>query len=429
MFEGAGEIGAEEGDSPKVSPSAENLFFLVCQLLAESFILPLSFSGGRRFAFEIECGNWQMQAIGVYLGRRKLEILDHSEPEIHRDDAVKVRCLEVGVCRTDREICSFVYGEPPSGSDYLILGHESLGEVVEVGTAVQNLKAGDLVVPSVRRPCGRLACRPCRDGLQDFCSTGEFVERGIKAEHGFMAEKYVERERFMYAVPQHLRDLAVLAEPLTIAEKAITQAWQIQERLPWVAAEKRRRPQGAGLKAVVIGTGPIGILGAMKLRLEGFDTYVYSRSPKPNPKADLVESIGAEYLSSSECSVAELAERIGNIDLVYEAVGIPPLAYEVLSVLGINGIFIFTGIPTPHPPLKVEADRIMRNVVLKNQLILGTVNADAAAFKAALSDLDRFLRRWPQAAHSVITGRFGVEACRRLLLGRAQGIKNVIQFT
>lgn len=369
-----------------------------------------------------------MQAIGVYPGKRKLEILDHSEPEIRRDDTVKVRCLEVGVCRTDREICSFVYGEPPAGSDYLILGHESLGEVVEVGTAVQNLKAGDLVVPSVRRPCERLACRPCQDGLQDFCSTGEFVERGIKAEHGFMAEEYVERERFLYAVPQHLREIAVLVEPLTIAEKAISQVWQIQERLPWVEAKSDGAPQGAGLKAVVIGTGPIGILGAMKLRIEGFNTYVYSRSKRPNPKAELVEGIGAEYLSSSECSVAELAERIGNIDLVYEAVGIPHLAYEVLSVLGTNGIFVFTGIPASYPSLKVEADRIMRNVVLKNQLILGTVNADAATFKAALADLDRFLRRWPEAAHSVITGRFGVEACHQLLLGKAQGIKKVIQF-
>lgn len=369
-----------------------------------------------------------MQAIVVYPGKRKLEILDHSEPEIRRDDAVKVRCLEVGVCRTDREICSFVYGEPPPGSDYLILGHESLGEVVEVGAAVQNLQAGDLVVPSVRRPCGRLACRPCRDGLQDFCSTGEFVERGIKADHGFMAEEYVERECFLYTVPQHLREIAVLVELLTIAEKAVAQVWQTQKRLPWFAEKIDGDPQGVGLKAVVIGTGPIGILGAMKLMIEGFDTYVYSRLKKPNPKADLVEAVGAEYLSSSECSVAELAERIGNIDLVYEAVGVPRLAYEVLSVLGTNGIFVFTGIPAPHPPLEVEADNIMRNVVLKNQLILGTVNADAAAFKAALADLDRFLRRWPQAAHSVITGRFGVEACHQLLLGRAQGIKNVIQF-
>lgn len=369
-----------------------------------------------------------MQAIGVYPGKRKLEILDHSEPEIRRDDAVKVRCLEVGVCRTDREICSFVYGEPPPGSDYLILGHESLGEVVEVGAAIQNLQAGDLVVPSVRRPCGHSTCRPCRDGLQDFCSTGEFVERGIKADHGFMAEEYVERERFLHTVPQDLRELAVLVEPLTIAEKAVAQVWQTQKRLPWIAAESDGTPQGDGLKAVVIGTGPIGILGAMKLRIEGFDTYVYSRLKKPNPKAELVEAVGAEYLSSSECSVAELAERIGNIDLVYEAVGVPRLAYEVLSVLGTNGIFVFTGIPAPHPPLEVEADNIMRNVVLKNQLILGTVNADAAAFKAALADLDRFLRRWPQAAHSVITGRFGVEACHQLLLGRVQGIKNVIQF-
>ncbi len=369
-----------------------------------------------------------MQAIGVYPGKQDVGVLDHSRPEIHRDDAVKVRCLEVGVCRTDREICSFVYGEPPAGSEYLILGHESLGEVVEAGVAVQNLKPGDLVVPSVRRPCGHAVCRPCRGGLQDFCSTGEFVERGIKAEHGFMAKEYVERERYLYAASEHLREVAVLVEPLTIAEKAVAQVWHTQGRLPWVVAGNAGVPKGTGLKAVVIGTGPIGILGTMKLLVEGFDTFVYSRSKKPNPKAELVEALGAEYLSSSEHSVSELAGRVGNIDLVYEAVGVSGLAYDVLSVLGDNGVFIFTGIPAPRPPIEIEADRIMRNVVLKNQLIIGTVNADAAAFDAALADLDRFLRRWPEATHSVITGRFGVESCRELLLGEARGIKNVIRF-
>ncbi|MCS1411527.1 MAG: Sorbitol dehydrogenase [Verrucomicrobia subdivision 3 bacterium] len=370
-----------------------------------------------------------MQAVGVYPSKKAVGILEHLRPEIQHDDVVKVRSLEVGICGTDREICTFVYGEPPEGSEYLILGHESLGEVGEVGSAVQNIKVGDLVVPSVRRPCDFETCQPCQAGFQDFCATGEFVERGIKARHGFMTEEYAEHEQFLYVAPQHLRDIAVLVEPLTIAEKALAHVWQMQLRLPWIKEGLGDVPKGTGLKAVVLGAGSIGILGAMKLVSEGFETYVYSRSKKPNPKAELVEAVGIKYISNLEYSVEEFAEMVGNIDLVYEAVGVSRVAYDVLRVLGDNGIFVFTGIPVPNPPIEIDADLIMRNVVLKNQLIVGTVNADSAAFEAALADLDVFLDRWPDAIRSVITGRFGIEDCHELLLGKAQGIKNVIQFS
>ena len=132
-----------------------------------------------------------MKAVGVTPSQREVGILDHSTPELHQDDEVIIRTLDVGICGTDREICTFVYGDPPAGSDYLVLGHEAMGEVVEVGAGVQNLKAGDFVVPSVRRPCTDENCLPCKQGLQDFCSNGNYVERGIKECHGFMTETFV----------------------------------------------------------------------------------------------------------------------------------------------------------------------------------------------------------------------------------------------
>ena len=369
-----------------------------------------------------------MQAVGVIPARKEVGILEHSKSDLVHDDDVRIRCLEVGICGTDREICTFVYGQPPEGADYLVLGHESLGEVIAVGTAVQHLKPGDLVVPSVRRPCTEDHCDPCRADRQDFCATGEFVERGIKSVHGFMTEEYVEREKFLYQTPPSLRDVAVLVEPLTIAEKAMAQVWLTQQRLPRVSERAVSRERGKGLKAVVLGAGPIGILGAMKMVSEGFDTYVYSRSRKPNLKAELVESVGARYISNLDVSVDELAEMVGNIDVVYEAIGVSQVAYDVLRVLGLNGAFVFTGIPAPKPPIAVNADEIMRNVVLKNQLVIGTVNADAAAFQSALNDLEIFLERWPDALRSVISGRFSVAEADRLLLDKAQGIKNVISF-
>src|SRR5690349_18710486 len=112
-----------------------------------------------------------MRAVGVFPGKKEVGLVEHPVPQLRGDHEVKVRTLDVGICGTDKEICSFVYGSPPQGSDYLVLGHESLGEVVEVGAGVSQFKPGDLVVPSVRRPCGHGQCLPCRADLQDFCST------------------------------------------------------------------------------------------------------------------------------------------------------------------------------------------------------------------------------------------------------------------
>jgi threonine dehydrogenase-like Zn-dependent dehydrogenase len=306
-----------------------------------------------------------------------------------------------------------------------VLGHESLGEVVEVGGSVSHLKPGDLVVPSVRRPCSDEHCLPCRSGRQDFCASDQFTERGIKQRHGYLAEFYVESEKYLTRVPPDLRDIAVLTEPLTIAEKALAQAWEIQQRLPWITSTDLARP-GAGLRAVVLGAGPVGILGAMALLRRGFKTYVYSRSRKPNPKAELVEAIGAEYVSSESETAAQLAERVGNIDLVYEAAGVGQISFQLLNVLGTNGIFLFTGLPVPKPPLPIEVDKLMRQLVLKNQVAVGTVNADLHHFQDAVEDLALFSKQWPECIRAVITGRHTIDHYRELLFDHEPGIKNVL---
>ncbi len=369
-----------------------------------------------------------MRAVGVKPNLREVCLVEHATPRITGAYDVKIKSLEVGICGTDKEICTFVYGSPPPRSQYLVLGHESLGQAVEVGAGVSVFQPGDLVVPSVRRPCPHNHCVPCTHGLQDFCFTGDFTERGIKMTHGFMTEYYVEEEQFLSFVPQELRPVAVLVEPLTVAEKGLAQVWKIQERLPWAAPEGAEGGRGAGRRAVVLGAGPIGILGAMALLINGFETYVYSRSAAPNPKSELVEAIGAKYISALTTSVEELAAKVGTIDLVYEAVGLSRVAFDVLKVLGTNGIFVFTGIPSPHPPMGVDADLIMRNVVLKNQVVVGTVNADRPAFQAAIRDLGTFLYRWPDPLRSLITGRYRIDSYKELLLSERTGIKNVIAF-
>src|SRR5262249_50804384 len=153
------------------------------------------------------------------------------EPKGEHDVTVKVR--EVGICGTDREISAFHYGTPPSGSERLVLGHEALGEVVAIGPAVHSLKPGDLVAMTVRRPCNQSSCQPCPAGRHDFCSTGQFHERGIKEADGFMTELVIEDERYLVKVPHALADVGVLIEPLTIAAKASVELEAILRRYPW----------------------------------------------------------------------------------------------------------------------------------------------------------------------------------------------------
>jgi threonine dehydrogenase-like Zn-dependent dehydrogenase len=370
----------------------------------------------------------KMRAIAVTPARKEVSIIDRPEPKIVTPSDVKLRMLEAGVCGTDKEICAFEYGTPPAGDPQLVIGHESLGEVVEVGSQVTRVKPGDLVVPMVRRPCPHDDCVACRSGRQDFCFTGDFKERGIKEMHGFMAQYVVDDEKYMNPVPPELRYLAVLVEPLTIAEKALTQVWQVQQRLPWGCPASVGKAQAHCHRAVVLGAGPVGLLGAMALVNYGFDTYVYARAAIPNPRAALLQSIGAHYISAEGDSVESLAERVGNVDLVYEAAGASRLSFDMIKHLGTNGIFVFTGVPGRKAPIEVDTDLLMRNLVLKNQVVFGTVNAGRDSFEASIRDIGLFSRRWPEAVPALISGRFPMDSYRDLLLGRSGGIKNVIKL-
>jgi threonine dehydrogenase-like Zn-dependent dehydrogenase len=365
-----------------------------------------------------------MRAVAVYPQKREVKLIERAEPRIVSPNEVRIRMLEVGVCGTDKELCAFVFGTPPPGSDHYILGHESLGEVSEVGCGVKDLRPGDLVVGSVRLPCADAACQACRTDHQDFCSTGKHREHGIKSLDGFMADVVVEDRAWLHLVPPTLREVAVLVEPLTIAEKSFHEAVNIQSRLPWNLSGR----QSSQPRALVLGAGAVGLLGAMKLIHEGYQTYVYSRQPEPNPKATIAKLIGAVYISSRETSVDEMAARVGGIDLVYEALGAAQLAFDVLKVLAPNGVYAFTGIPRAERLEPFDTLGVIENLVLRNQAIVGIVNAGPQAFADAVRDLSVFHARWPGALEAMITGRYPMEEFLDPVMGCTGGIKNVIRI-
>jgi glucose 1-dehydrogenase len=366
-----------------------------------------------------------MKAVAVFPGEKKLALIDHPEPELVNSHHVKIRMLEVGVCGTDREISAFDYGTPPEGSQYLVLGHESLGKVVSIGKDVTRVKPGDLAVMSVRRPCPEL-CPACAVGRQDFCYTGDYDERGIVRRHGYMTEFVVEEERYIHRVPAEIREFGVLTEPLTIAEKAFDQIEKVQLRMPWTCPDRAGKRNSCHT-AVVLGAGPVGLLGAMKLVIEGFKVFVYSRG-KESEKPPLVRAIGATFVASEETKPQDLSAACGGrIDVVYEAMGAPSVAFDVVQELGMNAIFVFTGVPGHQEPMPVNTSMIMRDMVLRNQLVLGTVNASPQHFDDAIRDLGTFGQQFPNVVKKLITKRFPIEDYSEPIEGH-EGIKNVIEI-
>lgn len=370
-----------------------------------------------------------MRALAVFPNDKEIRIVEHPEPGAPGPRQLRAKVLEVGVCGTDKEIAHHLHGVPPAGFEYMVMHHEALAEVVEVGREVTDFGPGDLVVPTVRRPCGRPECTACTAGRQDFCFTGEYTERGIVKAHGFAAEQIVDEAAQFVKVPAALRDIGVLVEPLTIAEKGLLQVWDIQERLPWVSRRARRTGDAPKLRALVLGAGPIGLLGAVLLADNGFDTHVYSLERTDDPRAELVRSVGGTYHSAQDEDVGALWKKLGDVDMVYEATGASKLSFAVLELMGYNGIFVFTGVPGRKEPFEVDGATIMRNLVLENHVLLGTVNAGMDAFEAAVRDLTVWRTKWPHIFDTLISGRYDLEDHAKLYDGTVPGVKHVMRVS
>ena len=369
-----------------------------------------------------------MKAVAVFPATKEVKLIDHPEPKITQPGQVKLKILNVGVCGTDREIWNLQYGTPPLGSSYLITGHEALGEVVEIGSAVTDIKIGDIVVPTVRRGCPE-NCISCANMQPDFCFTGHFTERGIKLVHGYMTEYVVDDAKYMNKIPAELKNHAVLLEPLTITEKALMQIYTIQSRLHWECQIDKGVTDKSCRNAIVIGAGPVGCLAAMAFKDLNMKVTVVARSRKPNAKATLLESFGVGYLSTEEITPAQIAEKTGNIDVILEATGASQVSYDYMEVLGTNGIFIFTGVPGSKKDITFDAGTLMRNMVLKNQVVLGTVNAPKIAFTNGVQHLKDFQEQWPKALDALITARVPVERFAETMAEKSKDeIKMILTF-
>jgi threonine dehydrogenase-like Zn-dependent dehydrogenase len=333
--------------------------------------------------------------------------------------AVRIRVIEVGICGTDHDIVAGKYGQAPAGSADLILGHENLGEIAEVGAEVSGFAVGDLVVATVRRGCGR--CRFCLANRSDLCETGGFTERGISGAHGYLAEEYVELPDYLLRIPSRLRGIAVLLEPLSVVEKAIFMGQRVLDRKEPTPGY----PPAAPPTALVAGTGAIGMLAAFLLRVRGYEVTAIDRHGEGTAAGELLKRIGARHLNVAG-GLATLGAA--KFDFALEASGSVPLDFDLVEVLGPNAVLVLTGIPDAlAPALPVPGGALFRGIVLHNQALVGSVNANRTYFEGGVRDLEVFEERWPGAVGQMISERRPIEKYSDVLTRRDGGaIKTVV---
>jgi glucose 1-dehydrogenase len=327
-----------------------------------------------------------------------------------RPGEVLLRPLRVGVCGTDREISEGLFGVPPDGEERLILGHEMVARVEAAG---HGFARGDLVCATVRRSCRH--CLACEQGFPDACLTGDYLERGITRLHGFAAELVAEAPEHLIRVPAGLGPLAVLAEPASICSRGIRHAEAIAGRQPWARS-----------RALVLGTGAIGMLGTYLLRLRGYDVWTAGRSPATEQRARLAAACGAAYFSVAETSAADVAADVGGFDIVLEATGDAQVMIDTMSLLGRNGVACLLGIDGRPRDVCIDGRILGVDAILQNRALFGSVNAHREDWETAVHAIDEARRKWPDAVESFIGLTVNVDAFEEAFAYR--GVKAALTF-
>lgn len=367
-----------------------------------------------------------MKAIALVPGTTKVSLADVAEPMIRAADEVKIKIWQVGICGTDREEVNGGRAEAPAGKNELIIGHEMFGQVVETGEAVTTVVPGDYAVFTVRRGCNE--CLACLNNRSDLCYTGKYTERGIKGANGFQAEYVVDKENYLVRVPDSIKEIGVLTEPMSVASKAIDEAMIIQgARLKNIVPGERWLE---GKKALIAGIGAIGLMAAFALRLRGAEVLGMDVVDEETLRPQILKQIGGTYVDGRKVKTTDLDAACGESNFIFEATGIAKLQMELLDALAINGIYVVTGIPAGERPVTVMAGRVMQQMVLKNQIVLGSVNASPAHYKMAVDDLVASLERWPDVIKNVITEKIPFTNFHEALhQHNANEIKVVVDWT
>jgi glucose 1-dehydrogenase len=346
-----------------------------------------------------------MRAITLQPGVLDSAELEEMPEPAAEEGALLVDGVALGICGTDAEIVRGDYGEAPPGAERLILGHESLGRVAEAPDG-SGFAAGDLVVGIVRRP-DPVPCPSCAAGEWDFCRNGRYTERGIKGLHGYGSERWRVEPEFAVKLDPGLGTLGVLMEPTTVVAKA----WEQIDRVLTRAVVGPER-------VLVTGAGPIGLLAALLARQRGYDLTVLDLA-KEGPKPDLVRALGGAYHPGS------LTELDPAPDIIVEATGVSQVVLDAMAHTGANGVVCLTGISTGGHEIGLDAGDLNRRIVLENDLIFGSVNANRRHYEAAAKALAEADNDWLER---LITRRVPLDRWREALTREEHDIKVVVEL-
>ncbi|MGH9091076.1 MAG: glucose 1-dehydrogenase [Acidimicrobiales bacterium] len=331
------------------------------------------------------------------------ELSDVDEPP-EADGPVLVETVAVGICGTDIEILSGDYGWAPPGKERLVLGHESLGRVLEA-PAGSPFARGDLVVGIVRRP-DPVPCGNCAVGEWDFCRNGQYTERGIKQHDGYLSERYRITPEYLVKVDPTLGLLGVLLEPTSVVAKAWEQVDRIGGRAHW-----------APTTAVVTGAGPIGLLAAMIGVQRGLQVHVIDQVEE-GLKPDLVRSLGATYHTGT------IEDACPDADAIIECTGVSSLVLDAMEHVGPGGVVCLTGVSSGGRTVQVDEGSLNRTMVLSNESVVGSVNANRRHYEAAAAALAAADRGW---LDRVVSRRVPLDRWQQALDRQPDDVKVVVE--
>ena len=343
-----------------------------------------------------------MRAVSIQPGKAKSLRLDNVDEPDPAQGAILVRSLALGVCGTDRELIDGEFGAAPEGRERLVLGHESLGRVIEAPSD-SHLKLGDIVVGIVRHP-DPVPCANCALGEWDMCRNGQYTERGIKQLDGFSAERWRSDEAFVVKVNPALGIAAVLLEPASVLAKA----WEHIERIG-------RRARWAPQRVLVTGAGPVGLMAAMMGIQRSLKVHVYDRNDT-GPKPDLVRALGAEYHTRFPAFEP---------DIVIECTGAPKVVVQAVTGSAPGSIVCLTGLGGRQQVASFDAGTLNQSMVLENRVVFGSVNANRRHYEAAAHALARANGAW---LSRVVTRKVKLEDYAQAYEEREGDVKTVITF-
>jgi glucose 1-dehydrogenase len=333
-------------------------------------------------------------------------VIDMPEP-VPGPGELLVDGIALGVCGTDREIADGDYGWAPAGAERLVLGHESLGRVLEAPEG-SGFAPGDLVVGVVRRP-DPVPCLACAHGEFDFCRNGRYTERGIKELHGYGSERWTVEAEYAVKLDPALEGVGVLMEPTTIVAKA----WEQIERIG-------SRATFAPERVLVTGAGPIGLLAALLASQRDLEVHVLDRDAD-GPKPELVRALGAHYHHTDVPTITEAAPP----DIIIEATGALPVVAEAIARNAAFGIVCLTGVSPQGRPFTLDLGGLNRDIVLENDVVFGSVNANLRHYALAAEALGRADRAWLER---MITRRVPLEDFAQAFEHGAGDVKVVLDL-